>query len=218
MPKRNLGPLSSFPPVPGETGRILSFTFQVGWRSSQFWLKHRTWRPRHISGSRQLVVNHLQWHFHLCFIEQLCHHGKTFLFAVNHQASEPAPGGGGGVRLAKDRASRDWLRFGFSGLQSLFSVYRGINHGFQIGLPGRQQDWLKKAEVLSLGFFHALMTFQQENKGIWFLQYSLSANYCNLANSDHSSQFKYTWFRATEVRCFRSFRFGQHKSDSVVFD
>lgn len=199
-------------------GRILSFPFQVGWGSSQFQLKHRTWRPRYISGPHQLVVNHLQRHFCLCFIGQLCHHGKTFLFAVNHQASELAPGGEGGVRLAKDWASREWLRFGFSGLQSLFSVYRGINHGFQIGLPGRQQDRLKKAEVLSLGFFHALVTFQQENEGIWFLLYSLSTNYCNSANSDHLSQFKYTQLTATEMRCLRSFLFGHHKSDSLVFD
>ena len=56
----------------------------------------------------------------------------------------PAPGGGGRVRLAEGRVSREWLRFGFSWHKSLFSVYQGINHGFQIGPSGRRQDWWKK--------------------------------------------------------------------------
>lgn len=173
--------------IPLEIGKAIEFPIsgRMGFQAisvEPYW----TWWPLQISGFHPLMVSHSQRHFSLCFVGRLCHHGKAFLFAENHRASEPAPGGGGGVRLSRGWASREWLRFGFSWLQSLFSVYQGINHGFQIGLPGRQQDWVKNAEVLSLGFFHVLVIFQQENKGVWFLLYWLVTDYWRSYNSPDS--------------------------------
>lgn len=121
----------SFPQSLEKLGRILSFPFQVGWGSSQFQLNHRTQWPWPISGLHQLVDSQLAVTFQSLLIGCLCNYGKAFLLAENHQASEPAPGGGGGsIGLAKGWVSRDWLKFGFSWLQSPFSVYQGDRSWF----------------------------------------------------------------------------------------
>jgi hypothetical protein len=93
--------------------------------------------------------------------------------------------------------SREWLRFGFSWLHSLYSVYPVINYGFQIGLPC-QQDWFKKAEVLDLGFFHAyLVIFSRKVRG-WTGQRIIEGPVTWLISA-HLSWYKCTRCMATEV-------------------
>lgn len=166
MTKRSLGTCPPSPPIPLEIGKAIEFPIsgRMGFQAisvEPYW----TWWPLQIAGFHPLMVSHLQRHFSLCFVGRLCHHGKAFLFAENHRAREPALGGGGRVRLSRGWASREWLRFGFSGLQSLFSVYQRINHGFQIGLPGCQQDWVKTLRCWVWDFSMSWWFFSRKIKG-----------------------------------------------------
>lgn len=221
--KRNRGILLSFPQSLEKLGRILGFPFQVGWGSSQFQLHYRTrWRWP-ISGLHQLVDSQLAVTF-----QSLLHWVPLSLWK-GLSVGWKSPGKWASswreeeVALGWPRVESPETDSGLAshGSRAHFLFTRGTNPGFPVGLPGHQLGWFAKAEVPSLGFFHALVIFQQEHKGIWFFLYSLAMNYWgsrNWPDSEQLSKYNHTRFIATEVRCLNSFLFGQHKSDFTVFD